>query len=58
MVVIAHRLSTVAGADNILVLEDGLIVESGNHQQLIARGGRYTNLWNVQQQAGKWRIAA
>jgi len=46
--VIAHRLSTVRGADQILVVEDGRIVERGTHRQLLARGGRYTELYETQ----------
>jgi ATP-binding cassette subfamily C protein len=46
--VIAHRLSTVRAADMILVVEDGHIVERGTHQQLIARGGRYAELYSTQ----------
>ena len=44
VVVIAHRLSTVKGADQILVLNEGEIVEKGNHQELIELGGFYHNL--------------
>ncbi len=47
-VVIAHRLSTVRAADTILVVEDGRIVERGNHEQLLARGGRYAELYQTQ----------
>lgn len=46
--VIAHRLSTVRAADVILVVEDGRIVERGTHQQLLARGGRYAELYETQ----------
>jgi ATP-binding cassette subfamily B protein len=46
--VIAHRLSTVRDADRIVVLDDGEIVEEGDHDELLAAGGTYANLWNVQ----------
>jgi ATP-binding cassette subfamily B protein len=46
--VIAHRLSTVAELDRILVLQDGQIIEDGSHHQLIARDGQYAQLWNRQ----------
>ena len=46
--VIAHRLSTIRSADQILVLEDGEIVERGSHAELIARGGRYRQLHDKQ----------
>jgi len=46
--VIAHRLSTVRAADMILVVEDGRIVERGTHDQLLARRGRYTELYETQ----------
>lgn len=47
-IVIAHRLSTVRAADTILVVEDGRIVERGDHEQLLAQGGRYTELYETQ----------
>ena len=49
--VIAHRLSTVMDADSILVMEGGKIVESGHHQDLLARNGHYARLWFQQHQS-------
>ena len=45
---IAHRLSTITSADQILVLEHGQIIERGTHQELLAIGGRYRDLYNRQ----------
>ena len=47
--VIAHRLSTIVDADQILVLEHGRVVERGSHDALLAEGGRYAQLWTMQQ---------
>jgi ATP-binding cassette subfamily B protein len=49
VITIAHRLSTVVEADQILVLEAGEIVERGTHEALIAKGGRYASMWARQQ---------
>jgi ATP-binding cassette, subfamily B, heavy metal transporter len=51
--VIAHRLSTIVDADQILVLEKGHIVERGSHQNLLALGGVYAQLWKLQQEERK-----
>jgi ABC-type transport system involved in Fe-S cluster assembly fused permease/ATPase subunit len=48
--VIAHRLSTVVDADEILVLEHGRVVERGRHAELLARGGTYASMWALQQE--------
>lgn len=48
--VIAHRLSTIVDADNILVIEQGELVEQGTHEALLAANGQYAHLWHMQQQ--------
>ena len=53
---IAHRLSTVVNADRILVMENGKIVESGTHNELLTLGGVYKKLWSEYQKAANWRI--
>lgn len=55
--VIAHRLSTVINADEILVLDQGRVVERGDHTSLLARGGVYAALWNRQREADAAREA-
>lgn len=45
VIAIAHRLSTIAAMDRLIVLDGGRIVEEGSHQELLALGGLYANLW-------------
>jgi ABC-type transport system involved in Fe-S cluster assembly fused permease/ATPase subunit len=53
--VIAHRLSTIVGADEIIVLDQGVIVERGTHYQLLAQNGLYASMWNRQREAQEAR---
>ena len=46
--IVAHRLSTIRQADVILVMKDGHVIEQGTHDQLLAKGGFYANLYNSQ----------
>ena len=50
--IIAHRLSTVVGADEIIVLDQGVVAERGTHQDLLAKGGLYASMWRHQNEAG------
>ena len=58
VVMIAHRLSTVVGADRIIVLDSGRVAEQGTHEELLEAGGLYSRMWADYQQAVKWRISA
>jgi ATP-binding cassette subfamily B protein len=53
--VIAHRLSTVVSADEIIVLDDGRLVERGTHAELLSKGGFYAGMWNRQREAAEAR---
>ena len=57
VIMIAHRLSAVASADRIIVLDQGVVVEEGTHSELLARQGRYAALWN-RQVMGEDEVAA
>ncbi|MEM9330759.1 MAG: ABC transporter ATP-binding protein [Pseudomonadota bacterium] len=54
VIVIAHRLSTIVGATQILVLDEGKLLESGTHEDLVAAGGKYTAMWEAQQSTKSW----
>jgi ATP-binding cassette subfamily B protein len=58
VIMIAHRLSTVVGADRIIVLDDGSAVEFGTHNELKEKNGMYSRMWADYNKAVKWRIAA
>jgi len=51
--IVAHRLSTIHNADNILVMKAGRILEQGSHSELMAKGGFYSELYNSQFQAAE-----
>jgi ABC-type transport system involved in cytochrome bd biosynthesis fused ATPase/permease subunit len=53
--VIAHRLSTVVQADQIIVVDEGRVVERGTHAELLAHGGLYAGMWNRQREAEEAR---
>ena len=57
VIMIAHRLSTVVGADKIIVLENGKVAEEGTHAELLQAGGLYARMWEEYNQAVRWRIA-
>ena len=58
VIMIAHRLSTVVGADKIVVLDQGRVVEQGTHETLIAAGGLYARMWRDYNQAVQWKITS
>ena len=50
VILISHRLANVTGADRIYVLDQGIVLESGDHDTLLKRNGAYAKLWNAQQE--------
>ncbi|MDR2046582.1 MAG: ABC transporter ATP-binding protein/permease [Clostridiales bacterium] len=57
VLVIAHRLRTIAGADKILVLDDGELIEEGTHAELMSRGGAYAKMVKIQRESAGWQAA-
>ena len=58
VIMIAHRLSTVVGADQIIVLDQGQVAERGTHRELAAAGGLYAWMWKDYNQAAQWKITS
>lgn len=58
VILIAHRLSTVVGADKIVVLDQGRVQETGIHAELLSRDGLYAKMWAEYERAASWKIAA
>jgi ATP-binding cassette subfamily B protein len=56
IIMIAHRLSSVTGADRIFVLEEGRVTESGSHKDLLEKGGKYASMWKQYVESVKWNI--
>ena len=56
VIVIAHRLKTIASVNNIIVLDDGILAEQGTHETLLAQNGLYAKLWTIQQESLGWSV--
>jgi ATP-binding cassette subfamily B protein len=57
VIMIAHRLSTVRGADQIIVIDGGRVAERGRHEELLKQGGRYGEMWRVYTDTSSWRMS-
>lgn len=56
VLIIAHRMRTVEGADKLVLLQEGKVAEQGTPQELLAKGGLYTKMCKLQQQSGNWKV--
>ena len=56
VLVIAHRMRTVAGADHIVVLEDGRVAQQGTPAELMEQGGLYKHMWELQREGAGWQL--
>ncbi|MCR4688029.1 MAG: ABC transporter ATP-binding protein, partial [Saccharofermentans sp.] len=57
VIIIAHRLATIEAADQILVIDDGRIIEQGRHDELVRLGGKYASFVDIRHQAESWQIS-
>jgi ATP-binding cassette subfamily B protein len=58
VIIIAHRLSTVRGADRIVVMDQGRVAQQGTHEQLILQGGKYSEMWKMFTRSLDWKMSA
>jgi ATP-binding cassette subfamily B protein len=58
VIMIAHRLSSIQGVDEILVIDDGKVIERGSHAELMAKDSAYKRLQEEFMQANEWRVSA
>lgn len=58
VIIIAHRLSSVTGVDNIYVLKDGRIEEKGSHKELVEKQGLYSHMWEEYNKSAQWKVGA
>ena len=56
VIVIAHRLKTIKDADQIIVLDNGMIKEQGTHDELVRKKGLYSHLWEIQDSISGWKL--